>query len=284
MKVKNTRYGDMMFLENDRLVGRSLDLYGEVNYFKVEFLKKLITSEEDVIVDVGANIGSVTVPLAKKVPEGYVLALEPHTHSFYTLCGNIALNKLTNVQVFNRAGSDNSNKICYFPSVDIDGDIDMSSIRLSSILNGKDLEERKCENPVSAIAIDDLKLANPRLIKISAQGMEVSILNGGRKTIDRATPALYVSFSENQEDVLKFLETVGYDWELHEPPCFNPNNFAYGKIDEINGGVSQSVFAYPKGDRPEVEDEYLVDLDKSEDHQDIRNLRDNLSQAEFSTV
>ena len=92
MKVNKTRNGEMMFMENDLQIGQSLTKYGEANYFKTEFLKKLV-SEKDVVVDVGANIGSVTIPLAQAVPEGYVLALEPHTFSYFMLCGNIALNQ-----------------------------------------------------------------------------------------------------------------------------------------------------------------------------------------------
>lgn len=285
MKVSKTRSGEMMFMENDLQIGRSLAKYGEVNYFKTEFLKKLL-SDKDVVIDVGANIGSITVPLAKAVPEGYVLALEPHNFSYFMLCGNVALNQLTNVQAFNRAAGENSKLICYFPSVDVNSEVDMSQIKLATILNAKDSEGRKCENPISAIGIDDLKLSKPKLIKVSAQGMEVAVLRGGRITIDRATPVLYVSFQENKEDILKFLATIGYDWELHEPPVYNPDNYVYNKINELGDDVGQHLFCYPKGGRPDVEDDYLVDLDKSEEprHKEIKALRDSLTDAEFKTV
>lgn len=285
MKVNKTRNGEMMFMENDLQIGRSLSKYGEANYFKTEFLKKLL-SEKDVVVDVGANIGSVTIPLAKAVPEGYVLALEPHTFSYFMLCGNIALNQLTNVQAFNRAAGENSKSLCYFPSVDVNSEVDMSQIKLATILNAKDSEGRKCENPISAIGIDDLGLSKPKLIKISVQGMEVATLRGGRVTIDRATPSLYVCFKENKEDILKFLATIGYDWELHETPVYNSNNYLYNKVNELGDDVSENLFCYPKGGRPDVEDEYLVDLDKSEDpkHKKIKELRDSLTDAEFKTI
>lgn len=279
MKVQETKNGNMMFMENDLGAGSSLSKYGEVNYFKIEFLKKLLTPE-DVIVDVGANIGTITVPLAKCIPEGYILALEPHTYNYYMLCGNLALNQLTNVQAFNRAGGDSSKSVLYFPSVDVNSEVDLTQIELASILNAKDSQERKCENPISAISIDDMNLAKPKLIKISAQGMEAAVLNGGRKTIDRTTPYLYVTFKDHQKDILKFLDLVGYEFELHEPPKYNPNNYLYNKVNELGEDVTQYLFCYPIGGRPDVEDEYLKKVDKN-------MLMESLSvksDAEFTTV
>jgi len=286
MKVSSTKYGDMMFLENDQLVGRSLDTYGEVNSFKVEFLKKL-TDKGDVVVDVGANIGSITIPLAKHVTsEGYVLAIEAHTFLYFMLCGNIALNQITNIQAFNRSVTDSSKGVCYFPSVDINGEVDLSQISLATLLNAKDRDGRKCDNPVASIAIDDVNLAKPKLIKVSVQGMELSVLNGCRRTIDRSTPLLYVNFADNREDILRFVEHVGYDWELHETPVYNPDNFKYHKVDVLNAGNSLNIFCYPKGGRPEVSDEFLVNLDESDDptHQEIRELRDSIHGTGLQTV
>lgn len=279
MRVIETKNGHMMFMENDLGVGRSLHKYGEVNCFKIDFLKKLL-SKEDMVVDVGANIGTVTVPLAKHVSEGYVLALEPFTYNFFMLCGNIALNQLTNVQAFNRAGGDNSKAVFYFPSIDVNSEVDLTQIELASILNAKDLNGRKCENPVSSISIDDMNLAKPKLIKISAQGMESAILNGARKTIDRSTPYLYITFNKHKSDILKVLDLIGYEFELHEPSKYNPNNFLYNKVNELGDDVTQYLFCYPIGDRPDVEDEYLRKVDKN-------TLMESLSansNAEFTTV
>ena len=58
----------------------------------------------DVVVDVGADIGALTVPLARAVgPAGRVLAFEPQPTVFQNLCANLALNDLLHVQAFNAA-------------------------------------------------------------------------------------------------------------------------------------------------------------------------------------
>jgi len=288
MEVKDTRYGKFMFLEGDQFIGKSLQEYGESDFHEVEFLKRLIT-DGDVVIDVGANIGTVSVPLAQVVgSSGYVLALEAHTFLFFTLCGNLALNQLTNVQAFNRAASHASGGVCYFPSVDVASEMNFGGIQLAGILNAKDGEGRKCDNPVAAIALDDLNLAKPKLIKIDVEGMEVPVLEGARKTIDRATPVLYVEFIGEREGILNFLAEVGYDWELHEPPLFNPNNFLYNKVDVLRSDdlpiVSSNLFCYPKGSRPDVDDEFLIDLDASDNprHREIRELRDSINERENS--
>ena len=51
----------------------------------------LYNIDQPVILDVGANLGSFAIPLAKKVQavKGKVIAFEPQRIVFYQLCGNI---------------------------------------------------------------------------------------------------------------------------------------------------------------------------------------------------
>ncbi len=57
----------------------------------------------DTVIDIGANIGGFTIPLAKKVPNGVVIAIEPQRVLYQLLNANIALNELINVHTFNTA-------------------------------------------------------------------------------------------------------------------------------------------------------------------------------------
>ena len=100
MAVKKCRHGTMMYNVNDVFIGRSLDLYGEWCDDEVAVLGQIL-SPGDVVVDVGANIGTHAIFFAKKVTEsGVVVAFEPQRLVFQTLCGNVALNGLTNVTCF----------------------------------------------------------------------------------------------------------------------------------------------------------------------------------------
>lgn len=280
MRYKETRYGPMIFPETDLYIGRALDHYGEAHQLQVSFLEKLLMPG-DVVIDVGANLGVVTIPLAKKVgSEGYVLALEAHAMLFYTLCGNIALNGLTHVQAFNRAATDKTGTLYYFPHFDFSQAGNFGGLKLAGLLNSKDDHGKIYDNPVTGIAVDDLSISNPKLVKIDVEGMEEIVLNGLKRTLKRAKPLLYVEFTRNRKAILDFLNDAEYDWALHETPLFNPNNFNY-KLDDIlkhpESGVelvSGDLICWHRSKPLELDDPYIVDLSKSEHprHVEIREM------------
>jgi tRNA/tmRNA/rRNA uracil-C5-methylase (TrmA/RlmC/RlmD family) len=68
------------------------------------YVKRILAvAPNDVFVDVGAHIGSYTIPVARKAQK--VIAFEPNKHSFELLTKNIALNRLTNIEAYNTAVS-----------------------------------------------------------------------------------------------------------------------------------------------------------------------------------
>jgi FkbM family methyltransferase len=100
MVMKTCRHGTLLFNQQDTFVGRSLDLYGEWCEAEIDLLAQVL-KPSDVVLDVGANIGSHTVPFAKLVGEsGRVVAFEPQRLVFQNLCANLALNALRNVVTY----------------------------------------------------------------------------------------------------------------------------------------------------------------------------------------
>src|SRR5690242_661708 len=91
IRLKQCRHGRMIYNTNDIYVGRSLDLYGEYSEGETEVFAQLVNAG-DVVVEVGANIGTSTVWFGKHVgPAGAVVALEPQRIVFQILCANVAL-------------------------------------------------------------------------------------------------------------------------------------------------------------------------------------------------
>ena len=86
---------------------------------------------------------------AKKVgPEGTVLAFEPQRLVFQTLCGNMALNSITNVHCWNTAIGAKQGQIVV-PRLDHERTVDLSAVEIGNGTPG---------DQVPVIAIDDMNL------------------------------------------------------------------------------------------------------------------------------
>jgi len=92
------RKGLFLVNVNDMYVGVSLMLYGEFSQEEVDIMQ-LNLQPNSTVVDVGANIGAFTVPLAHAVPQGRVLAFEPQRVVEQMLSANIQLNAPVNVDI-----------------------------------------------------------------------------------------------------------------------------------------------------------------------------------------
>ena len=55
-----------MYLLNDAYIGRSLDVYGEYSEGEIDLFRQLLRPG-DVAIDAGANIGALTVGMARLV-------------------------------------------------------------------------------------------------------------------------------------------------------------------------------------------------------------------------
>src|ERR1044071_5090239 len=105
MKIgtKDCRHGKLSYLLNDAYIGRSLDVYGEYSEGELTLFHQLLRPG-DLAVDVGANIGALTLGMARLVaPGGAVVAFEPQRAIFDILCNNLRSNGIANVTASRRA-------------------------------------------------------------------------------------------------------------------------------------------------------------------------------------
>lgn len=252
-RIVETRYGNLIYPDKDMYVGKSIEKYGEYSYFETEFLKSLINAG-DVVIDVGANIGALTVPLAQKIgPSGYMLAFEPQQFIYYILCGNIALNNLANTHVFQRLVAETDGEIRTIPVLDFDKEGNFGA------LTAQETAETVLACPVSTVSIDALQLTFAKLIKVDVEGAEVEVLRGAKKTIERSGSYLYVECLDIKQakTLLDFLDEINYSFKFHQPPLFNPDNFFGNQVDVLGENipsvdgktpcvVSGNFFCYPE--------------------------------------
>lgn len=207
-----------MFNRNDRFIGRSLEHYGEWCESELDLLLRFC-GESDVVLDVGANIGSHTCAFAKAVGEnGTVFAFEPQRMAFQLLCGNIALNVLTNVRGLQKAAGA-SNGHANIPALPWNEPHNFGAV---SILN-----ESLPGEEVEMVTVDSLALDSCRLIKIDVEGMEPDVLAGARDTIVRCQPILFVENNtvEHAAPTIAAIEKLGYHAWWHLGLYYSPTNF-----------------------------------------------------------
>lgn len=228
----------MLVNERDQYVGRSLLLYGEYSEAEVTLFQCLLR-QGDVAVEIGANIGAHTVPIAKACGRaGVVFALEPQRLIYQTLCANIALNGLTNVWSM-WAASGQAPGALRCPVLDPEQPNNFGAVELGGCERGE---------TVQVLPLDVLKLQRVRLLKVDVEGMEKPVLAGARETIARTKPALYVEADREQKspELLSFImRELGYQAWWHFPPLFNPRNFAENEENVFGQTISINVLCMP---------------------------------------
>jgi FkbM family methyltransferase len=240
-RIKQCRHGRMLYNVNDIYVGRSLDLYGEYSEGETELFAQIVQSA-DIVVEVGANIGTSTVWFAKQVaPTGVVIAFEPQRVVFQMLCANVALNALSNVNTLQQAvGAER-------------GSINVPMIETNAPNNFGGLELNMPNAPrgqqVPLVRLDDLRLSRCKLLKVDVEGMELAVLQGAAATIRAIRPVLYVENDRpaSSAALVKFIDSLGYDAYWHRPPLFNPNNFFGNAQNVFPNIVSINMVCVPKG-------------------------------------
>jgi FkbM family methyltransferase len=237
LAIRRCRHGTMMYLRQDRYVGRSFTEYGEYSEGEVELFRQCLRPG-DVAIDVGANLGAHTLPLARLVgPGGIVIAFEPQRILFQILCGNVALNEIPNVHALpfgvGRAGG--STKV---PALDYRGANNFGGIALGGA-QGED---------VTVVALDQLGLARVKLIKIDVEGMELDVLVGAKATLARCRPILYVENdrADKSEALVAQLQEEGYRMWWHTPALFNPGNFLGNPQNVFGNVISCNMLCLPR--------------------------------------
>ncbi len=171
---------------------------------EIRYLKKII-APDDIILDIGANIGFYSKILSKCTGKyGKVHSFEPDGLNFKHLKNNTQ--QLVNVVLNHKAVSDKSGQLTIYKSKDLNVDHRTYPV-----------DEFQSFETIEAIAIDDYVngLWTVNLIKMDIQGYEVAALKGMEKTI-KANPdiKLLLEFWPHGlraagSSVAQFYETIG---------------------------------------------------------------------------
>lgn len=163
-----------------------------------------LVGDGDWVVDVGANVGHYTARLSQLVgSSGRVIAFEPVPATFELLASNVARLPFANVTLLNAAASDATRTTgISMPKFDSG----LTNFYMARLGDGAgDLSVLTLQ--VDALAIPE----KVSLVKVDAEGHEMSVLRGMTALLARDHPTLIVE--ENSPEIAPFLRRFGYDAE-----------------------------------------------------------------------
>lgn len=140
----------------------------------------------DTVLDVGANVGTLTLAFAAAVGDGgRVLSFEPQQFPYLCLCANIALNSLMHFVAPYQVAVGESEGLIDVPSLNPCQEI--TNFGGVSLLDQHTTPTVK----VPVVTIDSLQLPALRLLKADVEGMEPAVFRGARNTIERLRPVIW---------------------------------------------------------------------------------------------
>jgi FkbM family methyltransferase len=239
---KNTRHGTMVFVPHDKWIGGSLLYYGEYAPMETARLISLVDAQS-VVLDIGANIGCLTLPLAKKARR--VWAFEPQRLPFQLLCANLALNDVENVVARPQAVGAQAGRM-NLRQVNWDNPVNSGGTPLQ--------EDAEQGESTDIVAVDNLALARCDLIKVDVEGGEIDVLAGAKATIAACRPVLYLEAdrAESAPALIARVKALGYRplWDV--TPLFSKTNFNRNRYNLFAGASSYNLLCLP-ADRPTPE-------------------------------
>lgn len=255
--VKRTKHGIFMYNRNDLFIGRSLDLYGEWCEAELQLFRALV-KPGDVVVDIGANIGTHTIPLANMVgAEGRVHAYEPRRTLFQMLCGNVALNGLGNVLTHLKAVGASNGEIRL---------ADLPSPETPFNFGAVPLKDQATGEKVEVVTIDSLELSACSLVKMDVEGMEAEVLEGARNTAASCQPYLFVENNtlDRASRPIEIVLGMGYRAYWHISSYYQQNNF-YANSENVFSRYrpEANLLCVPKSSRIKVQ---LIECSGPEDN------------------
>ena len=240
LRLKNCRYGPMIYLPADQYIGQALDLYGEFSEGEAFFFRFLVKPDWTVL-DIGANHGAHTIALAKNVKT--IHAFEPQRILFQILCANVTLNALTNVYTHQVAVGRTLGTI-NVPTLDY-----AKAANFGALAMGGTGGEQ-----VPLVTIDSLHLPECHFIKLDVEGMEGDAIAGAKETLRRLQPIIYLENDrpEKSAALIAQLFALGYRLYWHLPHYFNRNNYFKVAENVFGGTISVNMLGVHKSQQQQI--------------------------------
>lgn len=171
--------------------------------------------ENTIVLDIGANIGIMTVHLARSVKNGLVYSFEPIPSNIQAFKRVIHFFKLDNVKLFELALGNTEGEVeMVMPVI---GDVRMQG--LSHIVH-KSIEENnegiRFKVPLKKLdsLLNDTEIGGRKIsaIKIDVENFEYFVLDGAKEILEKHRPVVYAELwdNENRTRCFELFKTLHY--------------------------------------------------------------------------
>ena len=194
-------------------------------------------SPDATVLEIGANIGILTIMMAKRCNKGIVHAIEPVPQNFHTLQRMVKFFNLENIRLYNLALGDEKKQIQMILPENNGARLQGLSHVVHPDLN--DFNEGSIY-PVQQERLDDLhEIISNRInvIILDVENYESFVLAGGKETINKWHPIILCEMWDNENRVrcMKIMQDLNYEVRV---PTGNPSamfeKFIPGKYEGVD--------------------------------------------------
>jgi FkbM family methyltransferase len=191
-EVVRMRAGFRLYLRPVELLQAHLYLFSTYELPTTNFVRRFL-KEGDVVLDIGANIGYMSLFFAQCVgTSGKVYAFEPEQENYQALLANIALNSAQNIMPQRQAATDVEKMLKLYLAQDNFG-------AHSTVFNDETLTDKYEE--IQGAPLDTFVQKNQldkiALVKIDVEGAEYEVLQGMKQILKQQRPILIVELNDS---------------------------------------------------------------------------------------
>jgi FkbM family methyltransferase len=200
------------------------------------------------VLDVGANIGCYTVPMAIRAKSlgGRVVAIEPVPSNVQWLRHNLAINECSSIVDIHEIGlSDQTGNAEIVLTEDWLGGGEVGN---ASLAHPEFYGEQFVRTPVKLDTLDRIWPSDQRLdvVKLDIEGFEINFLKGGKNTLAAQRPVVLLEVNRLHYS----LSGVDFDTTIPSllPPRYvfvTPRNGGFVQLDSLAQCAENDVFALP---------------------------------------
>lgn len=172
------------------------------------------------VLDIGANIGAMTVLMGKSAKNAWIYAFEPMPENAETLKKIVNFYKLKNVKIFEAALGEQKGELKMVMPV-------ISNIKMQGLSHVLEEESDEEWNKGEVFSVPVLKLdeieelhngGRITAIKIDVENFEYHVLKGGEALLLKHKPIIFCELWENDKRVLtlNYLRNLGYKVKVYE--------------------------------------------------------------------